>query len=762
MKTVILAFLSLFVIVSCTQQKQEIIAVIPQPEKIEQGSGHYQLKNELTIGVGNPQLSAAANYLKGFLTHATGYEINIINGKGDLSLELADISGNEGAYQLNVKKSGIEIIANSYDGTISGIATLRQLLPLEIELPAKENQNVQWTVPAVTISDEPRFSYRGLHLDVSRHFFTKEEVEDLLDLMAMYKLNKFHWHLTDDQGWRIEIKQYPLLTEKGAWRKFNSQDLGCLKLAEDQDNPDFKLPPEKMKVVNGDTLYGGYYTQDDIREVVAYARERGIDIIPEIDMPGHFMAAIENYDGISCFKQPSWGTVFSSPVCPGKDSTIKFCKNVYSEMFNLFPYEYVHLGADEVDKTNWKKCPDCQRRMHENGLKTEEELQAWFVKEMEKYFNQNGKKLIGWDEILEGGLSPTATIMWWRGWVPESVPKATSSGNRAIITTTDRFYFDYKPDKNTLKKLYEYEPVMEGLSDAQKKRVWGAQANIWTEWIPSVSRMQYMIMPRMLALSEICWHDTTQNNWNRFQQKVDVNLRRFDLMKLNYYISDIDGFYASNMFIGQTEIKLKSGYDKATIRYTSDGSFPNQNSELYTAPIRIDKSTDFIFRYFYPNGKKGDMYKAKYIKGEYTPAKDTTLTQNGLAAKWYLYRGNSCLAIEKAQLNGTYTVPKVMIPDEVKGNIGLVITGYVNVPEKDIYTFKLLSDDGSMLYVNNELVINNDGPHSPREIVGMKALDKGYHPIKVLYFDSNGGGLRLTILNSKGEEVRNNEGLYMY
>ena len=762
MKTVLVAFLSLFVMASCTQQKKEVITVIPQPKKIEQGSGHYQLKNDLTIGVGNPQLAAAADYLKGILTPATGYNINITNGKGDISLDLGKISGNEGAYQLNVQKSGIQVTANSYSGIISGIATLRQLLPLQIELPASENQNVKWTVPVVNISDEPRFSYRGLHLDVSRHFFSKKEVEDLLDLMADYKLNKFHWHLTDDQGWRIEIKQYPLLTEKGAWRKFNNQDLGCLRMAKEQDNPDFKLPPEKMKVVDGDTLYGGYYTQDDIREVVAYAKDRGIDIIPEIDMPGHFMAAIENYDGISCFKQPAWGKVFSSPVCPGKDSAIQFCKNVYSEVFKLFPYEYVHIGGDEVDKTNWKKCPDCQRRMRENGLKTEEELQAWFIKQMEKFFNKNGKKLIGWDEIQEGGLSPTATIMWWRGWVPDAVPRATATGNRAIITTTDRFYFDYKPDKNTLKKLYEYEPVMKGLDAAQKKLVWGAQANIWTEWIPTVARMQYMILPRMLALSEICWHDTTQNNWARFQQKVKVNLHRFDLKKMNYYIPEPDGFYASNMFIGQTEINLKSGYDRASIRYTTDGSFPEHNSTLYTGPIKIDKSTDFIFRYFYPDGKKGDMFPAKYIKGEYTPAKDTTLTQKGLAAKWYWYKGNSCLEIEKAPLKGNYTVPKVMIPKEVKGNIGLVLTGYINVPEKDIYTFKLLSDDGSRLYIDNKEVVNNDGPHSPKEMVGMAALDKGYHPVKVLYFDSNGGSLKLTILNSKGEDVTDTNGLYMH
>ncbi len=758
MKSLLIAFIGVFIFASCSQKQGEI-TVIPQPKTIEQGSGYFHLKNQLTIGVNNQQLNAAANYLKEQLAGATGFDIKVENGSGDISLELAELPGKEGAYKLSVSKSGIQIKANSYGGIISGISTLHQLMPLQIELSAKENQQVKWLVPVVQINDEPRFSYRGLHLDVSRHFFTKDEVKDLLDLMALYKLNKFHWHLTDDQGWRIEIKQYPLLTEKGAWRKLNSQDLGCLKMAKEQDNTDFELPDEKIKVVNGDTLYGGYYTQDDIREVVAFAKDRGIDIVPEIDMPGHFLAAIENYDGISCFKQTGWGDLFSSPICPGKDSALEFCKNVYSEVFKLFPYEYVHLGADEVDKTNWKKCPDCQKRMRDNGLKTEEELQAWFVKYMEKFFNQHGKKLIGWDEIQEGGLSSTATIMWWRGWVPNAVSEATASGNQAIVTTTDRFYFDYKPDENTLQKLYEYEPVKRDMSEAQKKLVWGAQGNIWTEWIPTVSRLQYMILPRILALSEICWHDTITNNWSHFQQKVEVNLQRFDLMEMNYYIPKMGGIYASNMFIGQTEVELQSGYSKAAIRYTTDGSFPTQESELYTSPVKIDETTDFNFRYFYPNGRKGDIFNAKFIKGEYAPAKDTTLSNRGLEALWYEYKGNTCLEIEQAPLNGRYIASGVTIPKEVKGNIGLVLSGYINAPEKGIYTFKLLSDDGSMLYIDNEEVVDNDGGHSPREIVGMKALDKGYHPIKVLYFDSNGGTLKLTVLNSNREDISNSQDL---
>lgn len=760
MRTLSFILLGFFFITFSATGRQ--VNIIPQPSAIELKKGAFTLANDLVIGYDNASLEPAAGYLRDILQRGTGYTIQIRNGKGDISLSLSDIQGSEGAYELVVSKTGIRLTGNTYGGVISGISTLRQLLPYEIELPATANRNMKWTIPALVIKDQPRFSYRGLHLDVSRHFYSKKEVEDLLDLMALYKLNKFHWHLTDDQGWRIEIKRYPLLTEKGAWRKFNNQDLGCMELAKEQDNPDFGIPSDKIKIVNGDTLYGGFYTQDDIREVVAYAKVRGIDIMPEIDMPGHFLAAIQNYDSISCFPEHGWGPSFSSPVCPGKESAMNFCKNVYSEVFSLFPYDKVHLGADEVDKTNWKKCPDCQRRIRENGLKNEEELQAWFVKEMEKFFNAHGKKLVGWDEIEEGGLSPTATIMWWRGWVPQAVPMATATGNEAIITTTDRFYFDYQQDKNTLAAIYNYEPVMNGLSDKQKKLIIGVQANVWTEYIPTVARMQYMIMPRMMALSEICWVDPAGKNLKQFENKVYAQFPRLDDMKINYRIPDMQGFFKSNMFIGKTRVKVISGYPKASIHYTTDGTFPTLSSPLYKKPVRIDKTTHFMFRYFRPDGRKSDIYNTTYIKGEYSAAKDTVLTGEGLLVTWHEYRGNSCREIEKAPVNGQYTVSDVSIPANVKGNIGLVITGYMHIPAKGIYTFRLLSDDGSILYIDGEQVIDNDGPHSPREVVGMKAFKPGWHPVKVLYFDSNGGTLKMKITDAKGNPVPQEKGFFMH
>mgnify|MGYP000682987473 FL=1 len=288
------------------------------------------------------------------LSSATGYDLKVKEGEGTITLALGDVQGKEGAYTLTAESDKVNITGNSYGGVIAGIESLRQLFPPQIE--SKEIvKGTDWAIPAVNIQDAPRFEWRGIMLDVSRHFYTIDEVKELLDVMALYKMNKFHWHLTDDQGWRIEIKKYPLLTEKGAWRKFNSHDRECIRQSKTDNNPDMAIPEDKIRIVEGDTLYGGYYTQEDIKDVIAYAKIRGIDIIPEIDMPGHMLAAVSNYEGVSCFNETGWGSVFSSPVCPGKDSALEFCKNVYAELIALFPYKYVHIGGDEVEKNQLEK-----------------------------------------------------------------------------------------------------------------------------------------------------------------------------------------------------------------------------------------------------------------------------------------------------------------------------------------------------------------------------------------------------------------------
>lgn len=731
------------------------VSVIPQPMEMTVENGNFILENGMVIGFSDASLQPAANYLRDKITKATGFGIKTVLEGGDIRLILTDtvMEGKEGAYALTVDGNGIVIVGNGYGGVISGIETLRQLMPVDFEREAALNRDTRWKIPNVKIIDAPRFAWRGLMLDVARHFYTKQELMQLLDVMAMYKLNKFHWHLTDDQGWRVEIKKYPLLTERGAWRKYNSHDRSCMNMAKSQDNPDFRLSEAKLKVIAGDTLYGGFYTQEDIREIVTYAASLGIDVMPEIDMPGHFLAAMSNYKGISCYDRIGWGQTFSSPICPGKESAMEFCKNVYSEIFRLFPYKYVHLGADEVEKANWKKCPDCQKRMKANGLKTEEELQAWFVKDMEQFFNANGKELFGWDEILDGGLSETAHVMWWRNWVKKVVPEATAQGNQVVMCPNAVMYFDAQQDKNTLSSVYHFEPYMEGLSTEQRSLVMGVQANLWAEWIPSVERAEYMLMPRMLALSEVAWTQPEKKNWESFGQKVIAELPRLDAMGINYRIPDLVGGYTSNAFIGEMAVDVKCPDPLAKVYYTTDGSIPDETSFAYTEPFTITETTDLTFRTFRPDGSKGDFVRMKYVKDTCSPAVQAMMTGEGIKAVWHDYRGNSCKGIEQAPVKGEYVVSDVSIPKEVKGDIGLVLTGFLDIPEDGIYTFALYSDDGSILTIGDRVVVDNDGAHSPREIIGQKALSKGLHPFKITYFDYNGGVLSLKMIDGKGEKI---------
>lgn len=751
----------------CTNTAQQgqvaEINIIPEPKSMQVSNGVFTLKDGMTIGYSDASLRPAAEYLAVMLSRPTGYQFVLQEGEG-AAIQLSLSAGapvKEGSYALQVGKGKVSVSSSNYAGVVAGIETIRQLFPAEIE-SERALEGGTWTMPVVSITDEPRFGWRGLMLDVSRHFYTKEEVKELLDLMALYKLNKFHWHLTDDQGWRIEIKRYPLLTEKGAWRTFNAHDRECMRRAKAEHNPDFEIPEEKLKIVQGDTLYGGFYTQEDIREVVKYAAVRGIDVVPEVDMPGHMLAAVSNYEGVSCFRETGWGSMFSSPVCPGKESALEFCRNVYAEIFPLFPYKYVHLGADEVEKTNWKKCPDCQKRMRDKGLKTEEELQAWFVHQMEDYFRANGKELIGWDEIIEGGLSETATVMWWRNWNPEAVPTATAQGNPVICCPNAYFYLDYQQDKYSVRNIYEYTLAPDSLSDAQRALVLGVQGNTWCEWIPSRERMQYMVFPRALAIAELGWSDPAQGYWEEFEQRMIGQFPRLSLMNVNYRMPDLTGFHKVNAFVGETDVEIVSPDPSVEIHYTTDGSVPSLESPLYTGPIKITESTDFIFRSFRPNGKAGDLFHTSYLKQTYAPAVEASPEKTGLRAFWHECKVNKCTDIDSYPVKASYEIADVAIPQGVKGDIGLVIKGYFNAPQDGVYSFVLLSDDGSVLKVDDAVVVDNDGPHSPQELSGQRALAKGLHPIEIRYFDNNGGTLKLEVLDPSGKVMPYTEGIYAY
>ena len=749
-----LLIVSACVFSSCTPTVKQEIAILPTPVSLTEQSGSFVLKDGMKIGVSDQSLFPAVGYLQEILRNviSTSVEVTTDKDQVDMYFQLKDTGGKPGSYRLQSTPEYIQIEASDYSGIISAITTIRQLLPAAIEV---QGEKQTYSIPVVQIEDVPRFEWRGFMLDASRHFWSKDEVKHVLDLMSLYKLNKFHWHLSDDQGWRIEIEKYPLLTEKGAWRKFNEQDRICMARAKEEDNTDFLIPEDKIRIVEGDTLYGGYYTHDDIKEIVAYATQRGIDVIPEIDMPGHFLAAISQYPELACDGLIGWGETFSSPVCPGKDATLEFCRNVFKEVFELFPYEYVHMGGDEVEKANWKKCPLCQKRIRTKKLGSVEELQAWFVRDIEKFFLANGKKLIGWDEVVADGLSSDAAITWWRSWAKDALPTATAQKQKVIACPNEYFYFDYAQDQNSVKKILAYDPCAdERLSPEQKKYIWGVQANLWAEWIPTMKRIEYLIVPRMIALSEIAWAEpVAKPSLEEFYRQLVPQFKRMDVMRINYRVPDLQGFYKVNAFIDETTVELTCPLPGTEIRYTTDGSMPTKESALYNGALDVTETTDFAFRTFRPDGSPSDVARTKYVKAPYAEAVTAPAAlQPGLKAVWHDFRGNLCADIDSAPVKGEYVVESVSIPEEVKGNIGLVMTGYLEVPADGIYTFALLSDDGSTLTLDGELLGDNDGAHSSVEIIVQKALKAGLHPIEVRYFDCNGGVLQMELVNEKGEK----------
>lgn len=736
-----------YIFLSCSTDKTSL-KILPLPESVELKHGIFKCDETKIISYADYSLEKAAGYLSDMIFTTTGNRLAFQSGEeGDIRLFMDGNHGVKGSYSLEVNEKNVTISSSDYSGVIYGISTLNQLFTV-----GDGQANVG--IPCVSVIDKPRYEWRGVLLDVSRHFFDKEEVMELLDLMTMYKLNKFHWHLIDDQGWRIEIKKYPLLTEKGAWRKLNNLDSICIRRASDEKEPALDIPKDKLKVIDGEIYYGGYYTQDDIKEIVEYAAVRGIDIIPEIDMPGHFMAAINQYPALTCAGRSGWGEVFSSPLCVGKDTTLEFCKDVWKEVFELFPYEYAHLGADEVDKTNWKKCVYCQNRMEANSLKNEFELQSWFVHNMENFFNENGKELIGWDEIMEGGLSETATVMWWRSAEKEVVEKVTAKGNNVIMCPNYDYYLDYPEAGSALKRIYDSMTAFDGLSDRQKTKILGVQGNIWTEFIPSREWMQYMSFPRLLGIAEVGW--STQNSgYKDFKSRIIDQFDRLDCLNVNYRLPDLEGFYDVNVFLGEADVTVVCPDPKAKVYYTTDGTEPNMNSSLYNKPFKISDSVSIAFRAYRPNGRYGKIHNVSYIKEDACmPAKTGLEPQNnGLLVTLHEGIVTNCRDIEKCPVKKTMVTDGVYLPEGVKGDLGLVFTGYFYAPSDAIYSFELSSDDGSVLYIDGRLIVDNDGGHTRRDVSGQCALSEGWHPMEVRYFDRFTGCLSLEVFDQYGHPV---------
>ena len=507
-------------------------SVIPQPVQMEVGRGIFDLDADTRIVLTNPtnEVQQLTESWARPIRATSGFNLQLVDTPSDapsntITLRLSpDASHPAEGYHLDVKSDAVTVEAKTPAGLFYGLQTLTQLLSAD--------HSSGWSVPVVQIVDAPRFAYRGMHLDVGRHFFPVAFVKKYIDLLAMYKMNKFHWHLTEDQGWRIEIKKYPKLTEIGAYRK----ETVVGKNFERFDRP----------YVGDGQPHGGFYTQDEVREVVAYARARYIDVIPEIEMPGHATAALAAYPELACTDGPfdvptTWG-IFEDVFCP-KEETFQFLEDVLTEVIALFPSQYIHIGGDEVPKVRWKESELAQEVITREGLADEEELQSYFIKRIEAFLQAQGRRLIGWDEILEGGLAPDATVMSWRGM--EGGIEAARQGHDVIMTPTSHTYFDYYQGDpvqeplairglTPLEKVYGFEPVPETLSAEEAAHILGAQGNVWTEYMATTDYVEYMVFPRMLALAEVVWSPQELRNWEDFVQRLQAQLQHLDTLGVNY------------------------------------------------------------------------------------------------------------------------------------------------------------------------------------------------------------------------------------
>lgn len=711
--------------------------LIPYPQQLtpEQGEFVITAKTKLLSKAG---FSNEAAQLQALIKAGLGQNLPATTAAGNntIILQQDDQLAGEEDYTLNISTSQILIGAKTPAGMFRAVETIRQLMPPSIDgkTPVKLTKI---SIPAATIADHPAYAWRGMHLDVARHFFSVSYLKKFIDLLALYKMNKFHLHLTDDQGWRIEIKKYPLLTQEGAWREFNNQDSACM--AKAKDNPDMAIDPAHIIHRNGKTLYGGFYTQAQMKDLIAYAAARHIEIIPEIDMPGHMMAAIKSYPYLSCTGGVKWGKTFTTPICPCKETTFEFAENVFTEIAALFPSQYIHLGADEVEKTTWESFPDCQEVMKANNLKTVEELQSYFVKRMEKFFNSKGKKLIGWDEILEGGISPTAVLMYWRSWVPDAPVKAAKNGNFVIMTPGNPLYFDGIPDRNSISNVYHFDPIPKSLTPEEAKFIIGAQANIWTEYIPSEQRADFMFMPRMTALAEVLW--THKQDFDGYSQRLIQQYKRLDQLKVHYRMPDLEGFTENNVLAGKTVLSIARPLSNMTIRYTTNGKAPTMQSPELPEKYIVPGADTMKIAAFGAGGSRSDIYTLTFRNERFIQPAAANPTGNGLQLDYFDGSFKTVTRLKNTP-DSTVAVPNVTIPEGM-GHGGKAfaadIHGYINVPETAIYSFFLTADDGANLYIEGEKIIDNDGWHAPVQRSGQVALQAGLHPIDVKFVEGGGG-----------------------
>ena len=742
------AGVALTFLASCGGQQGEVkpynegINIIPMPQNLVQNQGVFKLSSGTSFGATTDEAKTVAEFFAAKMRNATGYNISV-SDKGDITLTLdAALDVNDEGYTLDVTSEGVTVKAKTPQGLFYGMQSFMQLLPAEIE-SAEKASGIAWQAPAVSIKDEPRFGYRGVMLDVCRHFIPVEDIKKQIDVLSLFKINRLHWHLTEDQGWRIEIKKYPKLTEVGSKR------------------------------IDGEgTEYKGYYTQEEIKEVVKYAQDRFITIVPELEMPGHELAAIAAYPELSCKGEAItprviWG-VEDIVMCPGKEDMFVFLEDVIKEMVELFPGTYFHVGGDECPKTSWKNCPTCQARIKKEGLKAdgkhtaEERLQSYVITRMEGVLAKYGKKIIGWDEILEGGLSPDATVMSWRG---EEGGIASALQDHDVIMTPggNGMYLDhYQGDSKiepvaiggytTLEKTYSYNPTPDTLVAMKKDHfVKGVQTNIWAEYLYNVDLVEYRMYPRVLALSEIGWTNVDRKNFDDFARRINNAYVRLDEHAVNYHIPQPEqpnGSCNFVAFVDSTSLEFKTTRPVKMV-YTIDGTEPTAQSTEYTAPLTFTETTTLKIASALPSGKLSPVRTIQVEKQTLAPAKEVAKTTPGLNMQVFdgMYLNVEALKSANVQPKTTKVIKEtkelreqVQTSESMRGvkQYAAVAEGYVNIPEDGVY---YISSDLEEVWIDGKLLINNGGEvkrFSRHD--NSVALAKGLHEIKAVFLGHIIGG----------------------
>lgn len=678
MRRFLFVFSVLYSIIFHAQMKPNLI---PYPQNVEMQEGKFVIPETLILNDKLPK--EETEYFKKRLGSQFKFKYSSSIEKVHIMHVLVpqpkipiDPEGEKEKYSIYISPKGIFISSYTKQGYFLALQTLIQLF---------EEHREDREIPAMDIKDHPKFTWRGMHLDVCRHFFTVDEVKQYIDYLAMYKLNTFHWHLTDDQGWRIEIKKYPKLTQIGSTRKESM--IGTY-----VDNT-FDGKP-----------YGPYfYTQEQIKEVVKYAEQRHITVVPEIEMPGHALAALSAYPELACTKGPfeaatKWG-VFDDVFCP-KEETFTFLENVLDEVIQLFPSQYIHIGGDECPKTRWKESAYCQELIKKNNLKDEHGLQSYFIQRIEKYINKKGRKIIGWDEILEGGLAPNAAVMSWTG-VNGGI-EAAKSGHFAVMTPGSYCYFDhYQGDPQSepnafggftpLDKVYSYAPIPSELNPEQSKYILGVQANLWTEYIPDFKQVQYMIFPRIMALSEVAWGTADPKDYTNFENRVIHEFKTLDKMKVNYAKSIYNIFGKVISENNGAAYQLSTSQDPAGIKYTLDGTDPLPDSQTYQKPVPISKSFTIKSSYF-ENGRLKSAVSSQQFTVSKTTGKKIVLEQQ--PSENYSFGG--AFTLVDGIIGNTRQLGKTWL-----GFNGIDVVAVIDLGEKISFTevyFNTLENKGSWIH----------------------------------------------------------------